>query len=706
MIERFRRRRGQEGFTLIELLVVIIILGVLSAVVVFAVRGTGDKGQSAAKLTDEKTVRTAEEAYCAQNGRYGTMQELVDAKFLSEKSSITDASPVPGGACTGSGDLSKAGFVTGFAQPNGGSPTASTGYPELKLAVNGAGAGIYPTPFETGGRGPAMLQMAYIFDSLVWKDATGLPMPWMVTKLPNETDGSLSNGGKTWKFTLRPGIKFTDDVPVKASDVKFTFDYQRPARPGFPGGAASTVTKCFCLSQIQFVDTVDANDATGEITFNLNQPINTFINSFLYSMVILPKHIWENVTTTSTPSITTMHTDPAGKAYIGSGPYKFFGGDPALQVAYNPDTASSAGGASFYTANPSYVLGTPYVRKLNFVKPPSDSVLALTSKAVDAGGLGTEEIVSDAAISQVSSYPRVSTPGGFNRVMQFNLRQGAPYNNVKFRQAVAHAVDRQAILSQILGGRGVTPSFGTLNPTHPMVATGLPGYDLGTRPANVAKAKALLAEAGFTDNVPAGGDGKLELPGTSANWAPFLDRGVVSATSPSTGIPDMVRLNLEEVGLFFTLRSDTNQFAADTRATSGNYGMMLVNWGNNTADPDQLRTRLSDPVTAASPCFSCIFGWNAANGSPGAAEFQSLAAQQLIEPNPTLRKQQVQRMQVLAAADAIQFALYIPDQLLFYQPGSFSAWYPTPGGTPPGPPSYSNKHVFVTGKQFGLPAGF
>ena len=96
MSERMADRRrcdGHSGFTLVELLVVIVILGVLSAVVVFAVRGVGDKGQASACKADTRTLRTAEEAYFASttggNGSYSIDEELLVAKgFLSEPSSL------------------------------------------------------------------------------------------------------------------------------------------------------------------------------------------------------------------------------------------------------------------------------------------------------------------------------------------------------------------------------------------------------------------------------------------------------------------------------------------------------------------------------------------------------------------------------------------------------------------------------------------
>jgi len=60
-------RRGQPGFTLVELLVVVLILGVLAAVVVFSVGGITNRGKNASCTTEVREVRTAIEAYKAQN---------------------------------------------------------------------------------------------------------------------------------------------------------------------------------------------------------------------------------------------------------------------------------------------------------------------------------------------------------------------------------------------------------------------------------------------------------------------------------------------------------------------------------------------------------------------------------------------------------------------------------------------------------------
>jgi prepilin-type N-terminal cleavage/methylation domain-containing protein len=80
----------QKGFTLVELLVVIVILGILAAVVVFAVNGIQDRGNASACSTDAGTVRTAIEAYRANHLATDnpTMANLVSGHLLSKASTL------------------------------------------------------------------------------------------------------------------------------------------------------------------------------------------------------------------------------------------------------------------------------------------------------------------------------------------------------------------------------------------------------------------------------------------------------------------------------------------------------------------------------------------------------------------------------------------------------------------------------------------
>jgi prepilin-type N-terminal cleavage/methylation domain-containing protein len=84
VLERIRRARQEEsGFTLIELLIVIVILGILAAIVVFAVNGIQDRGTASACKADVETVTVAAEAYDAENGHYAkSMKQLVRAGLL------------------------------------------------------------------------------------------------------------------------------------------------------------------------------------------------------------------------------------------------------------------------------------------------------------------------------------------------------------------------------------------------------------------------------------------------------------------------------------------------------------------------------------------------------------------------------------------------------------------------------------------------
>ena len=91
LLKRLRGGNPEGGFTLIELLIVIVILGVLAAVVVFAVSGITDRGTTSACKADFKTVETAQEAYYAKNGSFASnVAALVTAGFLRSAPSSSD----------------------------------------------------------------------------------------------------------------------------------------------------------------------------------------------------------------------------------------------------------------------------------------------------------------------------------------------------------------------------------------------------------------------------------------------------------------------------------------------------------------------------------------------------------------------------------------------------------------------------------------
>jgi prepilin-type N-terminal cleavage/methylation domain-containing protein len=112
-----RKQEGEQGFTLIELLIVIIILGVLSAIVVFAVTGIASNGTKEACASTVKTVNTAAEAYFAQFNA-GTP----DLTTLKTKGFLHDA---PASTTQYTGGAAPNNWTVTFALPSSTNPAGN-----------------------------------------------------------------------------------------------------------------------------------------------------------------------------------------------------------------------------------------------------------------------------------------------------------------------------------------------------------------------------------------------------------------------------------------------------------------------------------------------------------------------------------------------------------------------------------------------------
>jgi prepilin-type N-terminal cleavage/methylation domain-containing protein len=98
LLERFRTlRKNESGFTLIELLIVIVILGVLSGIVVFAVGAITDTGKTAACKTDVKAVEVASEAYYAKYQHYAADINALLVTATPDKGFLKEVPPAADG---------------------------------------------------------------------------------------------------------------------------------------------------------------------------------------------------------------------------------------------------------------------------------------------------------------------------------------------------------------------------------------------------------------------------------------------------------------------------------------------------------------------------------------------------------------------------------------------------------------------------------
>jgi peptide/nickel transport system substrate-binding protein len=256
----------------------------------------------------------------------------------------------------------------------------------------------------------------------------------------------------TWRLKLRSGVQFTNGEPFNAEAVRFSLQAYRDGK----GMQSPNYTN---LTEVKVVD-----PQTVEIT--TSQPDSAFL-SYLTTMFPLPPKYYEQV-----------GSDGFNAAPIGTGPYVF--------------ESWKKGDSIQLKANEQYWKGAPAIKQVTFRYAPEAStrVAMLLSGEVD---IATD--VPPSMVDQIKNSGAASvktTPTHRRLFVEFNLKE-PPFNDVRLRKAVVHAIDNESLAKNVLSGYGkatdsILPS---LMPAHSPEGNGTPlKYD-------PAKARQLLTEAGM-----------------------------------------------------------------------------------------------------------------------------------------------------------------------------------------------------------------
>jgi peptide/nickel transport system substrate-binding protein len=291
-------------------------------------------------------------------------------------------------------------------------------------------------------------------------------VPYLAQDLPK-----VSSDGTTYTLTLRKGLKYSDGTPVKATDFRATIE--RDFKVDSPGvGFFGNIVGAsqFGKTKKGHITGITANDQTGEITIKLTAPQGDFQN-------ILATTFAAPVPASSPAKDQSTHPLPS------TGPYMIQSYRPNRQaiVVRNPQWKTNAGTGITDVPN-----GNPDKMTIDIV---GDDTVALQRVISGQDDYDFHQIPTDRLASTQQKYAsqiKVYTPA--NTYYFFMNTRVPPFNNLKARQAVEYAIDRNALV-RLYGGLA-TPTENVLPPTYPQYKK------LSLYPHNVAKAKQLVQQSG------------------------------------------------------------------------------------------------------------------------------------------------------------------------------------------------------------------
>jgi peptide/nickel transport system substrate-binding protein len=285
----------------------------------------------------------------------------------------------------------------------------------------------------------------------------------------------VSPDGLTYTFQLRDGVKSDAGNELSADDVIWSFErkFNTPTSV-VPGAFSTSLTDP--ASQIKKIDdsTVTFSVPTASAGTTL-LAVLADIGGQIYDSTLLKEHATSD--------------DPYAVKWSANNPNYGFG-------AYTVDSYEQ-GSQAVLAARDDFFLGAPAVKRIVF-KAISDA--GQRSNAIADGSAAIAEGILPADQATLASNDAVAVPEVDNpntTLMLPLVANKAPFDDVTVRQAFAYAIPYQQIIDDVYKGRAVRENQGLLDPTLPNFDdAGYPDYD-----TDPAKAKELLAEAGYPDGV-------------------------------------------------------------------------------------------------------------------------------------------------------------------------------------------------------------
>ena len=427
-----------------------------------------------------------------------------------------------------------------------------------------------------------------MFDCLVWRDRDTMEfVPFLATSWENVDD-------RTWRMQLREGVTFHNGEPFDADAVVWTYE------------------RIYTASRDQF------------ITFNQW--------TFIDEINVLGPYEVEFVTVDPDPAFLSrmagtgcgIQAPVAGRAMAESGDYTPIGTGPYTFVSYAIDDNL------VMEANQDWYFGAPQIERITWRSVPEAStrVASLLTGAADLiAGAPFQDWQRINANDGTSVNEYVTT-----RVMMLAMRSGAneqfpeftgPTEDVRIRQAIRYAIDRETIID-VIDGLGV-PTLSRMTP--PTLGWSPEFYDT-FGDYDPERAVELLAEAGY--------DGEELTFHTSATWINQRE------------LAEVITAMLQAVGLNVNLQiMDTTTFREQIYFPYRNQELYLDALGNSFFDPwIVVLSERSDRRERS--------GWS----GPVADEVDRLIRAAAVNMDPEEREAQYQEIQRLTYEQAVSIPLY------------------------------------------------